>query len=67
VKKFQVYGIYSVAVFIGEVEAKTEEEAISIAEEQDPNGGTITLCHECNRNCGDDLNCGRYEAHEVQL
>ena len=55
--KFVVYGLYSVGVYLGVVEADTEAEALQIGSDKFE-GDTIGLCWQCTQETGDNLTCG---------
>lgn len=65
-KKFRVYALYNVSKFVGEFEAETEEEAIRAAEDSEDFQFDLGLCHQCNKEVGDDLHHSQSEAEEVE-
>jgi len=63
--KHRVYAIYTVSVFVGEFEAETPDEAESLAEDSPDFSFSIGLCHQCNKQVGDDPNFFRFETEPV--
>jgi hypothetical protein len=49
--KYSVYARVTGSKFIGEFEARTEEEAIELAEKSDE--AWVSFCHQCSGNCED--------------
>ena len=51
-KTWHVYATVVTGIYVGEVEAETEEDAIAWGE---ANAATPSLCHHCSRELGGDF------------
>ena len=60
-KKYRVYGIMTASVFLGEVEAECQEQAIERAESNGDLNWNPQLCHQCS----DEVELG--EVYEIQV
>lgn len=60
--RYQVYGVYTTAVLIGEFEAETPEQAEQLAEESEQFEYDKTLCSQCSHEIGDP-SFHRFDVH----
>lgn len=65
-KKYNVYGIYTVSKFIGTFEAESAEAAKELAEDSDDCEGMLSVCHQCADTLGDDPQLSSMEAMEAE-
>ena len=63
-KKYIVYGLISASKKIGEYEAKSEEEAIEMAEKDKNANWDYSICHQCSS----EIEIGdMYEVHAEEI